>query len=143
MPSKNNSGGVRSPIMPAAICLSGVIAIVRDWSPGTSAGVVRGSIGQDISYSNGRWEDLRTHTRNENLSIDVNLTERSLRTQAIGRNNHMFVGSDRGGRTEPSFYGLVSRCRRQQVDPFAYLKDILERLPTHPAERHTDLLPDN
>jgi hypothetical protein len=39
-------------------------------------------------------------------------------------------------------YSLVGSCKRHQVDPFAYLKDILERLPTHPADRLAKLLPD-
>jgi hypothetical protein len=62
--------------------------------------------------------------------------------QAIGRKNYMFVGSDRGGRTAATLYSLVASCKRHQVDPFAYLKDVLERLPTHPATALSELLPD-
>ena len=54
----------------------------------------------------------------------------------------MFVGSDRGGRTAATLYTLVGSRKRLQVDPFAYLKDVLDRLPTHPAERLGELLPD-
>jgi hypothetical protein len=76
------------------------------------------------------------------LSIDNNVSERSLRAQAIGRNNYLFVGSDRGGRTAAALYSLMGSCKRHQVDPFAYLKDILERLPTHPADRLAEHLLD-
>ena len=62
--------------------------------------------------------------------------------QAIGRKNFLFVGSDRGGRTAATLYSLVGTCKRHQIDPFAYLKDVLERLPTHPADRLGELLPD-
>jgi hypothetical protein len=54
----------------------------------------------------------------------------------------MFVGSDQGGRTAATLYSLVGSCKRHGVDPFAYLKDILERLPAHPADRLGELLPD-
>jgi transposase len=71
-----------------------------------------------------------------------NVSERSLRAQAIGRKNYLFAGSDRGGRTAATLYSLVASCKRHQVDTFAYLKDTLERLPTHPAGRLGELLPD-
>jgi transposase len=99
-------------------------------------------IGQAISYARAQWEDLRTYTRDGDLSIDNNVSERSLRAQAIGRKNYLFVGSDRGGRTAATLYSLVGSCKRHRVDPFAYLKDVLERLPTHPADRLGELLPD-
>jgi transposase len=53
-----------------------------------------------------------------------------------------FVGSDRGGRTGATLYSLVGSCKRHEVDPFAYLKDVVERLPSHPVERLGELLPD-
>jgi transposase len=100
-------------------------------------------IGQAISYSQAQWEDLRTYTRVGDLSIDNNPAERRLHPQAIGRKNFLFVGSDRGGRTAAILYSLVGSCKRHQVDPFAYLKDVLARLPTHPVDRLAELLPDD
>jgi hypothetical protein len=64
-----------------------------------------------------------------------------VRAQAIGRKNYLFVGSDRGGQTAATLYRLVGTCKRHQIDPLAYLKDILERLPTHPADQLGELLP--
>jgi hypothetical protein len=52
------------------------------------------------------------------------------------------MGVDRGGRTAATLYRLVASCKRHHVDPFAYLKDILERLPTHPRKALGELLPD-
>jgi hypothetical protein len=52
----------------------------------------------------------------------------------------MFIGSDRGGRTAATPYGLVASCKRHQADPFAYLKDVLERLPTPPPTALIELL---
>jgi hypothetical protein len=54
----------------------------------------------------------------------------------------MFVEGDRGGRISATLYSLVGSCNRHQVVPFAYLKDILERLPTRPADRLGELLLD-
>jgi transposase len=76
------------------------------------------------------------------LSIDNNVSERSVRAQAIGRKNYLFVGSDRGGRTAATLYSLVGSCKRLHIDPFAYLKDVLERLPSHAVDRLGELLPD-
>ncbi len=71
-----------------------------------------------------------------------NRSERSLRAQAVGRKNFLFVGSDRGGRTAATLYCFVASCKRLGGDPFAYLKDVLERLPTHSIYRLAELLPD-
>jgi transposase len=98
-------------------------------------------IGQAISYTRAQWEDLQTYTRDGDLSVNNNVSERSLRAQAIGRKNYIYVGSDRGGRTAATLYSLVASCKRHQFDPFAYLKDILERLPSHPEDRFGELLP--
>jgi transposase len=99
-------------------------------------------IGQAIAYARAQWEDLQTYTSDGELSIDNNLAERTLRAQAIGRKNFLFVGSDRGGRTAAILYSFVASCKRLGGDPFAYLKDVLERLPTHPTDRLAELLPD-
>ena len=99
-------------------------------------------LGKAIAYARNQWPDLQTYTRDGALSIDNNLAERTLRAQAIGRKNYLFVGSDRGGRTAAILYSVVGSCTRLDGDPFAYLKDVLERLPTQPAERLGELLPD-
>jgi len=99
-------------------------------------------IGQAIAYARAQWQDLQAYTRDGELSIDNNLSERMLRDQAIGRKNYLFVGSDRGGRTAAILYSVVASCKRHEIDPFAYLRDVLERLPTHPVDRLADLVPD-
>jgi hypothetical protein len=70
------------------------------------------------------------------------LAERMLRAQALGRRNWTFLGSDHGGRTAAVLYSLTGSCRHHDIDPFAYLDDILRRLPSHPVGRLADLLPD-
>lgn len=69
-------------------------------------------IGKAVSYARAQWEDLQTYIRDGELSIDNNVSERSLRPRAIGRKNYMFVGSDRGvaGRRRPctAWWGAAS-----------------------------------
>jgi transposase len=76
------------------------------------------------------------------MSLDINLAERMLRAQALGRRNWTFLGSDRGGRTAAVLYSFTGTCRHHDIDPFAYLADILRRLPSHPSQRLDELLPD-
>ncbi len=61
---------------------------------------------------------------------------------AIGRKNWLFVGSAKGGHTAAVLFSFTSTCHRLGIEPWAYLKDVLSRLPTMPAERLVELLPD-
>ena len=71
-----------------------------------------------------------------------NLAEMMLRAQAIGRKNCTFLWSDRGGRTAAVLYSLTGTCKHLDIDPFAFLADVLRRLPSQPAGRLDELLPD-
>ena len=75
------------------------------------------------------------------LSIDNNLSARALRARAVGQNG-LFVGSDNGGRTAAVLFSMTASCKRHGIDPFRYLADVLQQLPTAPADRLTELLPD-
>jgi hypothetical protein len=54
----------------------------------------------------------------------------------------LFTGSENGGKTMAVLFSLVSSCQRHGHDPFVYLRDVLERLPDHPQDRLSELLPD-
>jgi hypothetical protein len=99
-------------------------------------------IGQAIAYAQSNWAALCRYLEHGELSIDNNLAERMLRAQAIGRRNWTFLGSDRGGRTAAILHSMTGGCKHQDIDPFAYLTDILRRLPSHPAQQLDELLPD-
>jgi transposase len=85
---------------------------------------------------------LCRHPEHGELSIDNNPAERMLRAQALGRKNWLWVGSDRGGRTAAVLYSLTGSCKHHDIDPFAYLQDVLRQLPSHPAGQLDELLPD-
>src|SRR5439155_20526529 len=94
-----------------------------------------------ITYALNQWPALTRYTTAGFLEIDNNWAEREMRRLAIGRKNWLFVGNDDAGRTAAIFFSFVSTCQRHGIDPFVYLRDVLRRLPQHPADRLDDLLP--
>jgi transposase len=72
-----------------------------------------------------------------------NAAERALRCIAVGRHNWTFAGSVAGGRCAAAIYTLIETAKVNDVDPQAWLTDVLKRLHDHPAKRITELLPWN
>jgi len=68
---------------------------------------------------------LRCYLQDGELRIDVNLSERALRAQIVGRKKWRFVGSDNGGRTAAVLFSTTARCKRHGIDPFRYLADVV------------------
>jgi hypothetical protein len=99
------------------------------------------AIAKAIDYSLNRWEALTRYLDDGNLPIDNNWIENRIRPVALGRSNWMFVGSLRAGRRAAVVMSLIQSAKLNGHDPYRYLKDMLERLPTHPASRIEELLP--
>jgi transposase len=76
------------------------------------------------------------------LEIDNNAAERALRAVAIGRKNYLFFGSDVGGEAAAVLYTFTQTCQALGVEPWRYLRDVLDRLPRYPPERLGELLPE-
>ena len=94
-----------------------------------------------IDYSLKRWAALVRFIDDGDLPIDNNWVENQIRPIAIGRNNWLFAGSLRAGKRAAAVMSLVHSARLNGHEPYAYLRDVLERLPTHPASRIQELLP--
>jgi hypothetical protein len=94
-----------------------------------------------IDYSLKRWQALTRYINDGELPISNNWVENQIRPIALGRGNWLFAGSLRAGKRAAAIMSLVHSARINGHDPYAYLKDVLERLPTHPASRIDDLLP--
>jgi transposase len=94
-----------------------------------------------IDYSLRRWEALTRYIADGDLPISNNWVEKQIRPIALGRNNWLFAGSLRAGKRAAAVMSLVHSARISGQDPHAYLRDVLERLPTHPASRIDELLP--
>ena len=94
-----------------------------------------------IDYSLNRWVALTRYLDDGDLPADNNWVENQIRPIAIGRSNWLFAGSLRAGKRAAAIMSLVHSARLNEHDPYAYLKDVLERLPTQPASRVQELLP--
>ena len=95
-----------------------------------------------IGYVQNNWEALTRYATSGYLAIDNNVAEQHMKTIAIGRKNWLFTGSETGGKTMAVLFSVVSSCQRHGHDPFAYLRDVLGRLPDLPKDRLAELLPD-
>ena len=76
------------------------------------------------------------------LGIDNNAAERALRRVAVGRKNWLFAGSDAGGATAAVLYGVIASAQRHGLDPEAYLRGVLARIPATPLSQLGQFLPD-
>ncbi|MBU2724657.1 IS66 family transposase, partial [Acidithiobacillus ferridurans] len=103
----------------------------------------KSGIAKAIGYALKRWKALTLYLEEGQLSIDNNPVERALRGVAIGRKNFLFVGNDAGGERAASFYSIIETCKLNGIEPFAYLCDVLEKLPTWPNKKLHELLPWN
>jgi transposase len=99
-------------------------------------------MGQAIGYALNQWEALCVYAADGDLAIDNNAAENALRCVAVGRNNWLFCGSDNGGTTAAILFSFMATCRRHEIDPFTYLRDVLTRLPDTPINEIDQLLPD-
>lgn len=96
-----------------------------------------------IAYCLTRWVALTRFLDDGRLCMSNNAAEREMRPVAIGRKNWTFAGSDAGGHRAAAIYTLIQTARLNDVDPQAWLADILARLQDHPAKRIAELLPWN
>ena len=99
-------------------------------------------IGQATAYALSNWEALCRYTNAGFLAIDNNAAERAIRPIALGRKNWLHLGSDHGGHTAAVLFSFTATCRRHDLDPFAYLRDVFTRLPALANDRLDELLPD-
>lgn len=94
-----------------------------------------------IDYSLSRWTALTRYLGDGRMPPDNNWIEYRIRPIALGRNDWLFAGSLRAGQRAAAIMSLIGSARMNGLDPYAYLRDVLERLPTQPASRIAELLP--
>jgi len=95
-----------------------------------------------IDYTLRIWKELNVYTTDGRLPIDNNLAENGIRPIALGRKNWMFVGSEKGGHAAATLMTFCTTCRKNKINTWKYLKDVLQRINTHPMSRIHELLPD-
>ena len=104
----------------------------------------RGGLAEAIRYALARWPALCRFLDDGRVELDTNAVERAIRPVALGRKNHLFAGSDGGADRWAIVASLLATAKLNGIEPYAYLKDVLERMTHgHPANRIDDLLPWN
>jgi transposase len=101
----------------------------------------RSGLGRAIRYLLKNWRALGRFLRHATIPPDNNVAEAALRRIALGRGNFLFVGNEAAGHNLALLYTLVASCEKHDVNPIAYLTDVLTRVPGHPPDRLIDLLP--
>jgi transposase len=121
-----------------------ILGQLHQWLEGQRPEVLpKSPMGEALGYALNNWAALVRYTEAGFLAIDNNVAEREMKRIAIGRKNWLFVGSPRGGQTAAVLISFTSTCQRLGVEPWAYLQDVLTRLPTTPTGELGDLLPDH
>jgi transposase len=100
-------------------------------------------LAKTINYMLRRWDAFTRFLGDGRICITNNAAERALRGIALGRKSWLFCGSDRGGQRAAVMYSLIVTAKLNDVDPQAWLADVLARVAAHPASRLDELLPWN
>ena len=103
----------------------------------------KSTIGKALGYSIGRWPELMLYTTDGKLNIDNNPVENSIRPVAIGRKNYLFAGSHEAAKRSAILYSLMGTCKLHGINPFIWLRDVLQRIAIHPINKIEELLPHN
>ena len=122
-----------------------LIEVMKPWLEGQLHRVPpRGGLAEAIRYALARWPALCRFLGDGRIELDNNPVERAIRPVALGRKNHLFAGSDGGGERWATVCSLIATAKLNDVEPFAYLRDVLQRMVDgHPINRLDDLLPWN
>ena len=119
-----------------------LVAELEGWMREQRARMSRhAEVGKAMDYMLTRWEAFSRFLTDGRICLTNNAAERALRGVALGRKAWMFAGSDRGGERAAAMYSLITTAKLNDVDPRAWLADVLARIADHPASRLHELLP--
>lgn len=99
------------------------------------------ALSRAIDYSLKRWPAILRYADSGHLPIDNNPIENAIRPIAIGKKNWLFAGSERAGKRAAAIQTLLATAKANGIEPFAWPKETLEKLPTCPNSRINELLP--
>lgn len=105
--------------------------------------IPKSPIGQAVVYCLPRWDNLLNYLHDGSLEIDNNRAENAIRPIALGRKNYLFAGSERGAQRAAMFYSFFATCKKNEINPFDWLKKVLEIIPEHKVSKLHELLPQN
>jgi len=101
----------------------------------------KSAIGKALAYSLERWDHLSLYITNGKLNIDNNPVENSIRPVALGRKNYLFAGSHEAAKRSGMLYSLLGTCKMHGIEPYSWLKEVLQKIADHPINKIQNLLP--
>jgi transposase len=121
-----------------------LVESLKTWMDEQSPKLSRGhDLAKAITYMRKRWDAFARFLGDGRICLSNNAAERALRGIALGRKSWLFAGSDRGGQRAAMMYSLIVTAKMNDIDPQAWLADVLARIADYPANRIDDLLPWN
>ena len=121
-----------------------LLALYRDWLIAQRAKITNGTAtAKAVDYTLKRWDALTIYLSDGNIPIDNNWVENQIRPWALGRSNWLFAGSLRSGERAANIMSLIQSAKINGLDPQAYLKDVLDRIPIIKFSQLHELLPHN
>lgn len=121
-----------------------VVAALRPRLQGVQEKVLPQSpLGKAARYCLAEWEALSRYLIDGRLEIDNNLTENAIRPSAVGKKNWLFIGHPQAGWRSAVIYSIIVSCRRHGIEPWDYLRDVLQRLPSMKQSELVSVLPAN
>ena len=103
----------------------------------------KSSIGRAMSYTLNIFENLKQYIYDGRFEIDNNNIENAIRPLAIGRKNYLFAGSHESAQNIAMFYSFFATCKTNNINPYTWLCDVINRIPEHKANKLHELLPQN
>ena len=103
----------------------------------------KSGMGKATSYALGQWEAMSRYLDHGEAEIDNNLMENAIRPTAVGKKNWLFVGHPKAGSRSAVIYSIIGSCERRGINPFEYIHDVLERIPSMKASEQYKLTPQN
>ena len=121
-----------------------VLDAFKKWLDGELYKVLPDSvIGKAMAYTYKLWPRLVRYIEDGRFEIDNNPVENSIRPVALGRKNYLFAGSHGGAKRAAMMYSFLGSCKKNGVEPFAWLSDVLHRISDCKISRLHELLPQN
>jgi transposase len=119
-----------------------LVADLETWMRGERSKLSRhADVAKAMDYMLKRWDVFARFLSDGRICLTNNAAERALRGIALGRKSWLFAGSDRGGERAAAMYSLIISAKLNDIDPRAWLADVLARIADHPASRLSELLP--
>ena len=119
-----------------------LVTALETWMRGERGKLSRhADVAKAMDYMLKRWDVFARFLTDGRICLTNNAAERALRGIALGRKSWLFAGSDRGGERAAAMYSLIVTAKLNDIDPRAWLADVLARIADHPASRLSELLP--